>query len=120
MMSDTFKTAVGVGSLFVAMGIVGGAVGVSYARADTGSFLSTMDNHGVYYNDAGKMLDAGKAVCAELRGGAHVLWIRHLMTSHGITVNDAALVITGAVSELCPDMGAVVQAELRNPRGQLA
>jgi hypothetical protein len=119
MTSDTFKAVAGAASLVVAMCITGGAVGASYARADTGSFLSTMDDHGVYYSDAGKVIDVGKAVCAALRAGNHVQTVRSYMQAHGFSANDTVWVISGAVGELCPDMANLVRAEADHPQGKL-
>lgn len=88
----------------------------SPADADQWDFVSFLDNNGVYYTGGvSAAIQLGKVVCSTLRSGVNPGVVFDAVEDRGFSVNEAALIIVGATTFMCPDQTARVDAWANSP-----
>ena len=97
----------------IAATVAAAIIAAPSAQASQWSYVSFLDDNGVSYSTVSGVIDLGKQVCHELRGGTS-LWAvgRHLTGPLGYTGPEAGAIVAGAVAEMCPDAAEAVQQDL--------
>ena len=86
-----------------------GAVALSGpAHADEYYFISQFDSTGVYYESILDMIDIGKELCHDRRGGAAPPVVLGKLRNTGLATAESAIVLMSAVNNMCPDTKVVV------------
>jgi hypothetical protein len=80
------------------------------AHADQYSYVSELDNNGVFYTDILAVINTGKATCQHLRLGKSVPAVLAGIGSLGYAPFERAVILAAAVNEMCPDQLGVVRA----------
>lgn len=91
------------------------------AHADEYSFISDLDNNGIYYANVLEMIDVGKVTCHDMRAHMPLAGIRSALDRVGGWTNQESMVImVAAANEMCPDVGRgfALRAN-QNPRSQV-
>lgn len=91
-------------AILAAVALTGTAVlAAAPAHADQYEFISMIDNHGVSYASVSDMIDIGKATCHELRSNYPIATTGNNLVALGFPPIEAALIITAASWNMCPD-----------------
>ncbi|WP_307786927.1 DUF732 domain-containing protein [Mycolicibacterium mengxianglii] len=80
------------------------------AHADQYEFISFLDDSGVSYGSIIDMIDIGKAVCHDLRRGDTPPIVMGRLANAGFAAAEASLILVSAVSHMCGDAKAGVNA----------
>jgi hypothetical protein len=91
----------------------GGLVLAAPARADQYDLISQLDNSGVSYESIIDMIDIGKEVCHDLRGGAPPPVVLGRLANTGFVPAESAIILVAAVNNMCLDTKADVAAWAR-------
>ena len=99
------------------MSVVAGSLAVfaavgwaASAHADQYEFISFLDDSGVSYGSIIDMIDIGKAVCHDLRSGDTPPIVMGRLANAGFATAEASLILVSAVSHMCGDAKAGVNA----------
>lgn len=84
------------------------------ARADQYDFVSELDNSGVSYASITDMIGIGKELCHDLRNDVSPSLVLGKLRRTGFAPTEAAIILTAAVSNLCPDTKPLVVAWARD------
>ena len=79
------------------------------AQADQYSYVSYLDNRGVYYGSILDVIEDGKQTCQALRYGTSVNDVMATL-EQWYAVPEVAFIVIGAAQEMCPDMMPTVRA----------
>lgn len=85
------------------------------ARADpdqvsVASYLQTLDQAHVPYDNAGEMVDLGNTVCRQARGGTALDEVGQNVINNGFTPSQAGFIMGAAVGIFCPDMQSAMDS----------
>jgi len=84
------------------------------ANADQYSFVSMLDNNGVYYTSIMDMIDTGKQVCRIVRTGysaGPVTAANYMLMGQGFaSTMDRSVIIQSAAANMCPDIWPEIRA----------
>jgi hypothetical protein len=88
--------------------LLGSAPAVASAAPDsTAAYLSSLNKHGISYNNPTHMVSIGTTLCHELRNGmVPADEAVNRIKSMGYTDNQANVIAASAVLSFCPDMDA--------------
>lgn len=99
---------------FVAVTIIGSALGTGIAKADPVSdtaYLSTLDHFAVPYSTEGAVIDAGHAICDAFDSGLTFRRVGAIAMSSGFTAEDAGHLIGAAVGSYCDQYIPLLRGE---------
>lgn len=96
------------GGISVVLAVCGAVALSGPARADQFDFITELDNAGVYYESIIDMIDIGKELCHDLRGGATPPVVLGKLQNSGFVAAESAIVLVSAVNNMCPDTEAAV------------
>lgn len=83
------------------------------AQASQFDYISALDDNGVAYASMLGVLDLGKEVCHHMRDGGHVGdAMSALVNELGYSVTEGAIIISAAVTFMCPDAGDALDQQL--------
>ena len=98
----------GRGGIAGVLAVCGALVLSGPARADEYDFISQLDSTGVYYESILDMIDIGKELCHDLRGGVTPPVVLGKLQNTGFAAAESAIVLMSAVNNMCPDTRAAV------------
>lgn len=84
------------------------------ARADQYDFISELDNSGVSYASITDMIGIGKELCHDLRSDVSPSLVLGKLRRTGFAPTEAAIILTAAVNNMCPDTKSLVVAWARD------
>ena len=106
----------------ISASVVGTAVALAFAppaSADQYDYVSYLDNKGIYYSDILDVIDMGKQLCSVGRsaplGQAMANGFGRIITGRGYALmTEGAIILTGAMNNMCPDILPRVEAAKAN------
>ena len=90
------------------LAVCGAVAFAAPARADEYDFISQLDSTGVYYESMLDMIDIGKELCHDLRGGVAPPVVLGKLQNSGFAAAESGIVLMSAVNNMCPDAKAAV------------
>jgi hypothetical protein len=98
----------GRGGIAVVLAVCGAVALSGPAQADEYDFISQLDSTGVYYESMLDMIDIGKELCHDLRGGVTPPVVLGKLQNTGFAAAESAIVLMSAVNNMCSDAKAAV------------
>ncbi|HEV7853110.1 MAG TPA: DUF732 domain-containing protein [Mycobacterium sp.] len=98
----------GRGGIAVVLTVCGAVALSGPAQADEYDFISQLDSTGVYYESMLDMIDIGKELCHDLRGGVTPPVVLGKLQNTGFAAAESAIVLMSAVNNMCSDAKAAV------------
>ncbi len=103
----------GRGGIAVVLAVCAAVALSGHARGDEYDFIGQLDSTGVYYESILDMIDVGKELCHDLRGGMAPPVVLGKLQNTGFAAAESAIVLMSAVNNMCPDAKSAVVAWAR-------